>query len=90
MFSSAGLSLAAGKINSQAASGMILQDHRRLPVNMIFQCQNRRFTLIKKENKFFLILVFKEIQMGSGAKSYMKKGVLKYEEIRKYITIYED
>ncbi len=28
----------------------------------------------KKENKIFLI--YKEIQMGSGAKSYMRKGFL--------------
>ncbi len=27
--------------------------------------------------------------MGSGAKSYMRKGFLKYEEMRKYFTIYE-
>ncbi len=38
--------------------------------------------LIKKENKIFLI--YKEIQMGSGEKSYMRKGFLIYEEIRKY------
>ncbi len=36
----------------------------------------------KKEKKIFLI--FKEIQMGSGAKSYMRKGFLIYEEIHKY------
>ncbi len=28
--------------------------------------------------------------MGSGAKSYMKKGFLKYEEMRKFFTIYEE
>jgi hypothetical protein len=33
MFSSADLSLATGKM-SQAASGMILQNHRRLPVTI--------------------------------------------------------
>jgi hypothetical protein len=32
----------------------------------------------KKENETFLI--YKEIQMGSGAKPYMKKGFLLYEE----------
>ncbi len=32
----------------------------------------------KKENKIFLI--YKEIQMGSGAKSYLRKGFLIYEE----------
>jgi hypothetical protein len=42
----------------------------------------------KKENKIFLI--YKEIQMGSVAKSYMRKGFLIYEKIRKYLTIYEE
>jgi hypothetical protein len=36
----------------------------------------------KKENTIFLI--YKEMQMGSGAKSYMRKGFLIYEELRKY------
>ncbi len=36
----------------------------------------------KKEYKIFLI--YKEIQMGSGAKSYMRKGFLIYEEMHKY------
>ncbi len=36
----------------------------------------------KKENKIFLI--YGEIQMGSRAKSYMKKGFLIYEEMHKY------
>jgi hypothetical protein len=37
----------------------------------------------KKENKIFLI--YKEIQMGSGAKSYMRNGFLiLYEEMHKY------
>jgi hypothetical protein len=36
----------------------------------------------KKENKIFLI--YKEIQMGSGAKSFMRKGFLIYEKMHKY------
>ncbi len=36
----------------------------------------------KKENKIFPI--YEEIQMGSGAKSYMRKGFLIYEEMHKY------
>ncbi len=28
--------------------------------------------------------------MGSGAKSYMRKGFLVYEEMRKYLTINEE
>jgi hypothetical protein len=35
----------------------------------------------KKDKKNFLI--YKEIQMGSVAKSYMRKGFLIYEEMRK-------
>ncbi len=42
----------------------------------------------KKENEVFLI--DKEIQMGSVAKSFMRKGFLIYEEMRKYLTIYEE
>jgi hypothetical protein len=38
----------------------------------------------KKENKIFLI--YKEIQMGSSAKPYMRKGFLLYEEMRKCFT----
>ncbi len=36
------------------------------------------------------ILIYKEIQMGSGAKSYMRKGFPIYEEMRKFFTIYEE
>jgi hypothetical protein len=47
-------------------------------------------TLIKKENKIFMI--YKEIQSGAVAKSYtrMRKGFLIYEEMRKYFPIYEE
>ncbi len=37
----------------------------------------------EKENNIFLI--YKEIQVGSGAKSYMRKGFLIYEEMHKYV-----
>ncbi len=41
----------------------------------------------KKEKQIFLI--FKEIQNGSVAKSYMRKGfLLIYEEVDKYLVIY--
>jgi hypothetical protein len=42
----------------------------------------------KKENK--ISLIYKEIQNGAVAKSYMRKGFLIYEEMRKYLTIYEE
>ncbi len=41
----------------------------------------------KKEKKIFLI--YKKILMGSVAKSYMRKDVLIYEGMRKYLTTYE-
>ncbi len=45
-------------------------------------------TLIKKKMK--LSSYKKEIQMGLVAKSYVMKGFLIYEEMRKYFTIYEE
>jgi hypothetical protein len=40
----------------------------------------------KKENQIFPI--YKEIQSGAVAASYMRKGFLIYEEMRKYFPIY--
>ncbi len=42
----------------------------------------------KKENKIFLI--YREIQIGAVAKSHMRKGFLIFEEMRKYLVIYEE
>jgi hypothetical protein len=42
----------------------------------------------KKEKKIFLTI--KEILSGAVAKSYMRKGFLISEEMRKYFPIYED
>ncbi len=42
----------------------------------------------KKENQTFLI--YREIQSGAVANSYMRKGFLIYEEMRKYFPIYEE
>ncbi len=47
----------------------------------------RRHTY-KKDNQIFLI--YKEIQSGAVAKSYMRKSLLIYEEIRKYFPMYEE
>ncbi len=44
----------------------------------------------KKEIKMFLIVIYKEIQSGAVAKSYMRKGFLIYEEMLKYFPIYEE
>jgi hypothetical protein len=43
--------------------------------------------LIKKENEIFLI--YKKIQTGAVAKSFMRKGFL-YEEMGKYLVIFEE
>ncbi len=37
-----------------------------------------------------MFLIYKEIQMGAVEKSYMKKSFLIYEEMRKYLVIYEE
>jgi hypothetical protein len=42
----------------------------------------------KKENKIFLI--YKDMQSGAVAKSYMRKGFLIYQEIRKFFPIFEE
>jgi len=42
----------------------------------------------KKENKFFLI--YKGNSDGISAKSYMRKSYLIYEEMSKYLAIYEE
>jgi hypothetical protein len=55
---------------------------------LTFSLQSIASTLIKKVNKTFLI--YKEIQMGSGAKSFTRKGFLIYEEMLKFFPIYEE
>jgi hypothetical protein len=42
----------------------------------------------KKEKKIFLI--YREIQSGAVAKSYIRNGFLIYEEMQKYFPIYEE
>jgi hypothetical protein len=51
----------------------------------IFLLLFRVYNTDKKENRIFLIC--KEIQVGSGAKSYARKGFLIYEIMRKYLAI---
>jgi hypothetical protein len=50
-----------------------------------YRTSSHRYT-DKKDNHIFLI--YKEIQSGAVAKSYMRKGFLIYEEMRKYFPIY--
>jgi hypothetical protein len=49
---------------------------------------NPLFTLIKRKSNYPHIN--KEMQMGSVAKSYMMKGFLIYEKMRKYLNIHEE
>jgi hypothetical protein len=42
----------------------------------------------KKEKKN--VFIYREIQSGAVAKSYMRKGFLIFEEMRKYFPIYEE
>jgi hypothetical protein len=62
---------------------IVIQDTWILTLSTVLKAL---FTLCKKENKIFLIN--KEIQMGWGAKLYMRKGFLIYEKMGKYLTIY--
>jgi hypothetical protein len=43
-----------------------------------------------KEENYLTYTLYREIQMGSVAKSYMRKGFLTYEEMCKYLTICEE
>ncbi len=49
---------------------------------------NGKWLTDKKDNEIFLLFI--EIQMGSVAKSCMRKGLLIFDETRKYLTIYEE
>jgi hypothetical protein len=53
---------------------------------MVLNQLNDRARTNKKEKEIFL--KDKEIQMGSVAKSYMRKGFLIYEEMRKFWSIF--
>jgi hypothetical protein len=57
--------------------------------NVCTDCQTVLFTYTEKKRKSNF---YRKIQNGAVAKSYMRKGflILLYEEIRKYLTIYEE
>jgi hypothetical protein len=64
-----------------------MQTNRRTNGYFLIDWQQGRYTE-KKENIIFLIV--KEIQKGAVAKSYMRKDFLIYEEMPKYLLIYEE
>jgi hypothetical protein len=55
---------------------------------MFASCFSGKSTLIKKVIKFSSQI--RKIKNGAVAKSYMRKGFLIYEEMHKYLTIYEE
>jgi hypothetical protein len=57
-------------------------------LNFLLAFAAKDYLTDKKENRIFLI--YREIQSGAVAKSYMRKGFLIYEEMRKYFPIYEE
>jgi hypothetical protein len=52
-----------------------------------YRTRNIRYT-DKKENQIFLI--YKVIQSVAVSRSYMRKGFLIYEEMRKYFSMYKE
>jgi hypothetical protein len=65
-----------------------LCSHTPFPTSPLSSSRQMRWHTDKKENQIFLIR--KKIQNGAVAKSYMRKSFLIYEEMRKYLTIYEE
>jgi hypothetical protein len=53
-----------------------------------FCTESESYHTDKKDNQIFLM--YNQIQNGAVAKSYMRKGFLIYEEMRKYLSIYEE
>ncbi len=42
-------------------------------------------SIMKRKTKCSTYILYREIQMGSGAKSNMRRGFLIYEEMHKYL-----
>ncbi len=59
-------------------------------MQIIYVCIFILFPLLIKRKSNFPHIQYKEIQNGAVAKSYMRKGFLRYEEMRKYLVIYEE
>ncbi len=80
------------EFNSRSAvpDGSVQLSCIQRPVPLLVQVVTNLYTghTDKKENQIFL--VYKEIQSGAVAKSYIRKGFLIYEEMRKYFPIYEE
>jgi hypothetical protein len=66
---------------------VVLSGQRGLAGPQRRQNWNAVYTPLKKKIKFSSYTVYKEILMGAVAKSYMRKGFLIYEEMRKYLVM---
>jgi hypothetical protein len=78
-------------INTEEQTDLGLQILSTLTASLVFDiqsCVETEAAADKKEKQIFLI--YKESPMGSGAKSYLRKGFLTYEEMCKYFPIYEE
>jgi hypothetical protein len=49
-----------------------------------------RFVIYTDKKEYQVFLIYKEFQNKAVAKSFMRKGFLIYEIMRKYLTIYEE
>ncbi len=72
---------------------LLMEKVRRVFVCTLYMhCVQRQYEGVsrtdKKDKEIFII--YKEIQMGLVTKSLLRKGFLKYEEMRKYLTIFEE
>jgi hypothetical protein len=53
-------------------------------------CYQSDQSMSTDKKKYNIFLIYKEIQSGAVAKSFMRKGFLIYEEMRIYFPIYEE
>ncbi len=59
--------------------------------SILYRYVERRPHITIKKTKFSSYTCIRKLRcMGSGAKSYMRKGFLSCEEMRKYLTLYEE
>jgi hypothetical protein len=82
-----GVQMPAAKLLRQCPAWELWKIGSNVNSNISTALQPHRYT-DKKENQIFLI--YKKIQSRGVAKSYMRKGLLIYEEMRKYFPIYEE
>ncbi len=58
--------------------------------NCFLSAQKKHTYIYTDRNEDKIFLIHKEIQTGAVAESYMRKGFLIYEEMHKYLVIFEE